>query len=84
MQFIFEVLFVLGMKGDFSTYSMDLYTVDGMRYSLFWVVMQRMLQLFTDVLRHPLCPSSRVGQFLDDGTDRLSRNFGKQLPTCVA
>jgi len=57
-----------------------------MRTAFFWVITQRgdFLQTFRDNLSvpSPRVKNPKKGEFLtlDDGTDRLSQNVGKELP----
>jgi len=60
---------------------MDLYNVDGMRSSFFWLFTQRMLVVvYRRFETFALFPFSKIEQFLDERTDGVFRNVCKQLP----
>jgi len=66
-----------------------------MRSAVFWAITERKLQILTDVSEQPIGPifegqeireGRRKRDFLtpEDGTDKFSRNVGKELPLLAA
>jgi hypothetical protein len=51
-----------------------------LRYVFFWVVTQRLMLTPDWRFRTTYVPSPRIKKTLEDGTDILSRNTGKELP----
>jgi hypothetical protein len=58
-----------------------------MRTALVWVIRQRVVARPTDVSVQPVGPTLQGQEFfliLEDGTDMLSQNVGKELPVLAA